>query len=89
MYADSRVCVQGNLFIPVVEALVANYDRYNLLNSAILELFEFIKAGAPFSDALPQGFCPGFARIRNNLSCWIRIQVYKLRFNFEEENLYV
>jgi protein phosphatase-4 regulatory subunit 3 len=46
--------VQGNLFIPVVEALVANYDRYNLLNSAILELFEFIKAGAPFSDTLPK-----------------------------------
>ena len=37
------LCVQGNLFIPVVDALVANYDRYNLLNSAILELFEFIK----------------------------------------------
>jgi hypothetical protein len=48
------VCVQGNLFIPVVEALVANYDRYNLLNSAILELFEFIKAGALFPMHCPR-----------------------------------
>ena len=35
--------LQGNLFAPVVEALMSNYDRYNLLNSAILEMFEFIK----------------------------------------------
>ena len=34
---------QGNLFAPVVDALMSNYDRYNLLNSAILEMFEFIK----------------------------------------------
>ena len=34
---------QGNLFVPAVDALVSNYDRYNLLNSAILEMFEFIR----------------------------------------------
>ena len=34
---------QGNLFSPVIDALISNYDRYNLLNSAILEMFEFIK----------------------------------------------
>jgi len=27
----------------VIDALISNYDRYNLLNSAILEMFEFIK----------------------------------------------
>ena len=27
----------------MVDALVSNYDRYNLLNSAILEMFEFIR----------------------------------------------
>jgi protein phosphatase-4 regulatory subunit 3 len=39
----NRYIIRGNLFAPVVESLISNYDRYNLLNSAILELFEFIK----------------------------------------------
>merc|ERR1719188_757200 len=39
----NRYIIKGQLFIPVVDALVSNYDRYNLLNSAILEMFEFIK----------------------------------------------
>jgi len=39
----NRYIIKGNLFCPVIEALVSNYDRYNLLNSAILEMFEFIK----------------------------------------------
>ena len=32
-----------NLFKPIVDAFVANGDRYNLLNSAVLDLFEFIR----------------------------------------------
>lgn len=39
----NRYIIKGNLFVPVVDALVSNYDRYNLLNSAILEMFEFIR----------------------------------------------
>lgn len=39
----NRYIIRGNLFAPVVDALMSNYDRYNLLNSAILEMFEFIK----------------------------------------------
>ena len=39
----NRYIIKGNLFEPVVESLVSNYDRYNLLNSAILEMFEFIR----------------------------------------------
>ncbi|CAA2939525.1 serine threonine- phosphatase 4 regulatory subunit 3 isoform X1 [Olea europaea subsp. europaea] len=35
--------VKNNLFKPIVDAFVANGDRYNLLNSAVLELFEFIR----------------------------------------------
>uniref|UniRef100_A0A182NKU0 SMK-1 domain-containing protein n=1 Tax=Anopheles dirus TaxID=7168 RepID=A0A182NKU0_9DIPT len=35
--------VKGNLFAPVVEAFIRNDGRYNLLESAILELFEFIR----------------------------------------------
>jgi len=39
----NRYIIKGNLFVPAVDALVSNYDRYNLLNSAILEMFEFIR----------------------------------------------
>lgn len=38
-----RHIVKGNLFAPVVDAFIRNNGRYNLLESAILELFEFIK----------------------------------------------
>ncbi|KAB1213860.1 Serine/threonine-protein phosphatase 4 regulatory subunit 3 [Morella rubra] len=35
--------VKNNLLKPIVDAFVGNGDRYNLLNSAVLELFEFIR----------------------------------------------
>ncbi|XP_008820965.1 protein PPP4R3C-like [Nannospalax galili] len=35
--------INRNLFEPVVNAFVSNGTRYNMLNSAIIELFEFIK----------------------------------------------
>ncbi|KAL1545329.1 binding protein [Salvia divinorum] len=35
--------VKNNLFKPIIYAFVANGDRYNLLNSAVLELFEYIR----------------------------------------------
>lgn len=39
----NRYIMKGNLFAPVVDAFIRNNGRYNLLESAILELFEFIK----------------------------------------------
>uniref|UniRef100_A0A672KZL9 Serine/threonine-protein phosphatase 4 regulatory subunit 3 n=1 Tax=Sinocyclocheilus grahami TaxID=75366 RepID=A0A672KZL9_SINGR len=39
----NRYIVKGNLFEPVINALLDNGTRYNLLNSAIIELFEFIR----------------------------------------------
>ena len=38
-----RYIIKGDLIGPIVEAFVANGDKYNLLNSAMIELFEFIK----------------------------------------------
>ncbi|KAK7246311.1 hypothetical protein RIF29_41175 [Crotalaria pallida] len=35
--------VRNNLLKPIVDAFVANGNRYNLLNSAVLELFEYIR----------------------------------------------
>ncbi|EEC20478.1 conserved hypothetical protein, partial [Ixodes scapularis] len=39
----NRYIVNGNLFGPVVDAFRRNEGRYNLLDSAVLELFEFIR----------------------------------------------
>jgi protein phosphatase-4 regulatory subunit 3 len=39
----NRYIIKGNLFKPVVSLILRNGDRYNLLNSALIELFEFIK----------------------------------------------
>nr|CAG4641485.1 EOG090X01QS [Eurycercus lamellatus] len=39
----NRYIVKSNLLAPVVDAFLRNNGRYNLLDSAILELFEFIK----------------------------------------------
>lgn len=39
----SRYIIKGNLFKPVVDAFLNNNGRYNLLDSAIVEMFEFIK----------------------------------------------
>ena len=39
----NRHVISMNLFAPIVETFVKNNARYNLLDSAILEIFEFIK----------------------------------------------
>ncbi|XP_072907125.1 serine/threonine-protein phosphatase 4 regulatory subunit 3B [Hemitrygon akajei] len=39
----NRYIIKGNLFEPVINAFLDNGTRYNLLNSAIIELFEFIR----------------------------------------------
>lgn len=39
----NRYIIKGNLFAPVVDAFIRNNGRYNLLDSAIIEMFEFIK----------------------------------------------
>ena len=40
----NRYIVKGQLFDSVICAFKENGQRYNLLNSAIVELFEFIRA---------------------------------------------
>lgn len=38
----NKYIIVGRLFKPIVQAFLVNGQRYNLLNSAILELFQFI-----------------------------------------------
>lgn len=59
----NRYIIKGNLFEPVINALLDNGTRYNLLNSAIIELFEFIKVVCRHKSnpnekcSLVQGMC--------------------------------
>lgn len=39
----NRYIIKGHLFAPVIDAFVKNNGRYNLLDSAIIELFEHIR----------------------------------------------
>lgn len=39
----NRYIIRQDLFRPVVKAFLANGSRYNLLNSAVIELFEYTK----------------------------------------------
>ncbi|KAM9577762.1 serine/threonine-protein phosphatase 4 regulatory subunit 3B-like [Trichechus inunguis] len=39
----NRYIIKGNLFEPVINALLSNGTRYNMLNSAVIELFEYIR----------------------------------------------
>ena len=43
------IIVRSNLFSPIVDAFKANKRRYNLLNSALIELFEFIRQVKPLA----------------------------------------
>ena len=38
----NRYVIRNNLFSPIVKTMIANGQRYNLVNSAIIELFKFI-----------------------------------------------
>lgn len=44
--------VKHNLLKPIVDAFVGNGNRYNLLNSAVLELFEYIRKVLIFNTSL-------------------------------------
>ena len=49
----NRYIIKGNLFAPVIDAFVMNNGRYNLLDSAILEMFEHIKLVSCLNWLLP------------------------------------
>lgn len=35
--------IKNNLLKPIIDAFVANGNRYNLLNSSVLDLFDYIR----------------------------------------------
>ncbi|CAO2832121.1 unnamed protein product [Amaranthus hypochondriacus] len=60
--------IRRNLLKPIVDAFVANGDRYNLLNSAVLELFEYIRKDAnmkPLLKYLVESFWSQLSKFEN------------------------
>ena len=45
----NRYIIKGNLFAPVIDALVKNNGRYNMMDSAICEMFEHIRSVSFFN----------------------------------------
>ena len=40
----NRYLIKGDLFKPLIESFLRNGTKYNLLNSAMIELFEFMRS---------------------------------------------
>ncbi|XP_075813506.1 protein PPP4R3C1-like [Microtus pennsylvanicus] len=73
--------VRKNLFKPVISSLLRNGRRYNMLNSAIIELFEFIRVENIKSliTNIVENFYMAFDSIEY-------VQTFKgLRFKYEEQ----
>ena len=38
----NRYIIKGDLFKPIIEAFASNGTKYNLFNSALIEIFEYL-----------------------------------------------
>jgi protein phosphatase-4 regulatory subunit 3 len=79
--------VRNNLFEPVINAFLANGDRYNLLNSAVLELVDFVRREniKPLVNHLVEGFEERLAAcdyVDTFRSLKLRYEQNKVRFSF-------
>ncbi|XP_006905575.2 serine/threonine-protein phosphatase 4 regulatory subunit 3B [Pteropus alecto] len=77
----NRYIIKGNLFEPVVNALLDTGTRYNMLNSAIIELFEYIRV-----ENIKSLVTYIFEKFYKTLE-WIEyVQTFKgLKIKYEEE----
>ncbi|XP_059534733.1 serine/threonine-protein phosphatase 4 regulatory subunit 3B-like [Myotis daubentonii] len=77
----NRYIIKGNLFEPVVNAFLDNGTRYNMLNSAVIELFECIKV-ENIKSLLSHVVEKFYERLE-----WIEyVQTFKsLKFKYEQE----
>lgn len=55
----NRYIMRNFLFEPVIKAFLNNGSRYNLMNSAIIEMFEYVRVVSIASACLfpPQNLC--------------------------------
>ncbi|XP_076366068.1 serine/threonine-protein phosphatase 4 regulatory subunit 3A-like [Tachypleus tridentatus] len=81
----NRYIINGNLFAPVVEAFKRNNGRYNLLDSAILEMFEFIKVED--IKSLGANVAERFGKALEKIDYVQTFKSLKLRFEQPQEKL--
>uniref|UniRef100_A0A2M4A6W3 Protein to be involved in carbohydrate metabolism n=1 Tax=Anopheles triannulatus TaxID=58253 RepID=A0A2M4A6W3_9DIPT len=81
----NRHIIKGNLFEPVVEAFFRNNARYNLLESAILDLFEFIKQED--IKSLYTYFVENFGRRFDNVQYVQTFKTLKTKYDQQQDRL--
>ena len=64
----NRYLIKGDLFKPLIESFLRNGTKYNLLNSAMIELFEFMRS---------VGHCLKLLMHSNPLLCGVGLQSSK------------
>ncbi|KAK2092505.1 Serine/threonine-protein phosphatase 4 regulatory subunit 3 [Saguinus oedipus] len=79
----NRYITKGNLFEPVINALLDNGTRYNLLNSAVIELFEFIRVETEDIKSLTAHIVENFYKALESIEY---VQTFKgLKTKYEQE----
>ncbi|KAJ9596111.1 hypothetical protein L9F63_012695, partial [Diploptera punctata] len=81
----NRYIIKGNLFAPVIDAFVRNNGRYNLLDSAILEMFEFIKLED--IKSLCSHVVENFGKVLDDIEYVQTFKALKMRYDQHQDKL--
>lgn len=81
----NRYIIKGNLFTPVIDSFVRNNGRYNLLDSAILEMFEFIKLED--IKSLCSHVVENFGKVLDDIEYVQTFKALKLRYDQHQDKL--
>lgn len=81
----NRYIIKGNLFLPIVDAFKENNSRYNLLDSAIIEMFEFIKVEDVKS--LCTHIVENFGKVFDKIDYVQTFKALKLRYDQHQDRL--
>ncbi|KAK3733009.1 hypothetical protein RRG08_002613 [Elysia crispata] len=79
----NKYIIKENCFRPIVDAFLANGDRYNLINSAMIELFEFIKVED--IKSLSSHIVEAFQRELDGIKYVKTFETLKLRYEQQRE----
>lgn len=81
----NRYIIKGNLFAPVIDAFIRNNGRYNLLDSAILEMFEFIKLED--IKVLMSHVVENYGKVLDEVDYVQTFKALRLRYNQHQDKL--
>nr|KAG5704214.1 hypothetical protein BaRGS_012502 [Batillaria attramentaria] len=82
----NRYIIKGNLFKPIINLFLRNGDRYNLLNSALIELFEFIRVVRGHQDSV-HACCGEFPKELEGVKYVKTFETLKLRYDQQQDRL--